>query len=593
MYKLLNFLFCGVGVKLQLFKWKDSSRDKSKLLEALNLIISIDRKIMDISLDLNGVLNEILAGFRKVSNSHDCQILLRRGNKLFIAHSTEKSAFEEEFDIQDCLAGKVLETRGVFYSGNVLLDYPDRYKWRLGKENSTQMLSQLSVPIFSPTTDKVILGILNSESPDLNAYNKEDRQIASQFALQAGVAINNLHFQEGVKLTMSIVDAFQSSHRLQIDAVRDALVRLSNFFGNEIVVQLLSVDIKKSSLLVWCSTIPSTENTSVLIKNSFCGLVYNKNRTLRSNDVEKEHPNQFKDTVGNSGQKPTKSEMASPIKKSGIIIGILNIESSSSFAFTEHDENFLKMIALQAEAWMPIHSQQNLNAITAMKTIGDAAANIIHVVRNTSASLSYPLSELKKISEDTYPSVFQYVDRINRSITGLGNRIDDLEKNYVRGQNEPEKTFINSLMINVVTEVISRAEIDIIYELDNSLEEVYISPGFKDVVWNLLSNAQKAIKEKKTGTITVGSKMHIGEYTKEKEGFSVWVKDDGVGISKENLENILDPRFSSNEKGGFGLFWVNTFVERWGGKITIESTLNEGANFKITFPYSPISQVLE
>ncbi len=73
----------------------------------------------------------------------------------------------------------------------------------------------------------------------------------------------------------------------------------------------------------------------------------------------------------------------------------------------------------------------------------------------------------------------------------------------------------------------------------------------------------------------------------EDETVILRIKDEGVGIARENLEHIFEPFFSTKESGkatGLGLAVVFGIVERHRGKIEVESELGVGTTFTITLP---------
>lgn len=63
------------------------------------------------------------------------------------------------------------------------------------------------------------------------------------------------------------------------------------------------------------------------------------------------------------------------------------------------------------------------------------------------------------------------------------------------------------------------------------------------------------------------------------------IKDNGIGIDRDNMEKIFELRYSTKESRlGFGLFWTKDFVEGLGGNITVESEVGKGTTFIIHLP---------
>ena len=76
------------------------------------------------------------------------------------------------------------------------------------------------------------------------------------------------------------------------------------------------------------------------------------------------------------------------------------------------------------------------------------------------------------------------------------------------------------------------------------------------------------------------------------DNVQIFVKDEGVGIDKENLSKIFDKftrienHLTSKTQGnGLGLFITKNLVDLMNGKIEVESELNKGTEFKLTFPF--------
>ena len=103
-----------------------------------------------------------------------------------------------------------------------------------------------------------------------------------------------------------------------------------------------------------------------------------------------------------------------------------------------------------------------------------------------------------------------------------------------------------------------------------------------NVLTNLVDNAIKYSNESPTINI---------ESTVSDKWVSIIVRDDGIGISKDNLQKIFDKFFRvptgnvHNVKGfGLGLSYVWDVLNRFGGNITVQSELNKGSKFTINIP---------
>lgn len=109
------------------------------------------------------------------------------------------------------------------------------------------------------------------------------------------------------------------------------------------------------------------------------------------------------------------------------------------------------------------------------------------------------------------------------------------------------------------------------------------------VVRNLLSNAIKFTNE--YGQVVINAIKHHHNITDSKSFVLISVKDNGIGIPKDDISKLfrLDKNYTrigtKNEKGtGLGLILCKEFIEKNNGKIWVESEHKVGSTFFFSLP---------
>jgi len=158
----------------------------------------------------------------------------------------------------------------------------------------------------------------------------------------------------------------------------------------------------------------------------------------------------------------------------------------------------------------------------------------------------------------------------------------------------PEKKFTDlNQVIDDTVRIIERPahlrDIDITVDLDRTLPPIWIDADqIKQVIMNMLVNAQHAVEEK--GTITITTRRAQDPRAKASEAkpmVVVSIVDTGCGIPEKNLKRIFDPFFTSKDVGkgtGLGLSVSHGIVEAHGGLIDVQSKVGEGSTFRVFLP---------
>ncbi|SKB11702.1 Multi-sensor signal transduction multi-kinase [Planktothrix sp. PCC 11201] len=136
-----------------------------------------------------------------------------------------------------------------------------------------------------------------------------------------------------------------------------------------------------------------------------------------------------------------------------------------------------------------------------------------------------------------------------------------------------------------------RPEIQVIKDYGDLPQIQCYAGQLNQVFMNILSNAIDALEQSNQG-LSYG-KIHNQirvktELSSDQKQVIIWIKDNGIGISKEVQEKIFDHLFTTKEVGkgtGLGLAIARQIiVEKHSGTLTVNSSLDQGSEFTILIP---------
>jgi two-component system nitrogen regulation sensor histidine kinase NtrY len=210
----------------------------------------------------------------------------------------------------------------------------------------------------------------------------------------------------------------------------------------------------------------------------------------------------------------------------------------------------------------------------------EMAKQVAHEIKNPLTPMRLSVQSFQRKFDPEDPKIHQKVDEYTKTLI---QQIDTMSSIASAFSNFAKMPAQQNEMLNVVE--ITRLAMDIFNEeyIHVSFEKEEIIAKFDRtqlirVITNLVKNAIQAIPNDQIQRIDV-------RVFEQNEKVMITVKDNGIGITKENTPKIFEPKFTTKTSGmGLGLGMVKNIVETYNGSITFTSEENEGTTFIVAFP---------
>ena len=219
-----------------------------------------------------------------------------------------------------------------------------------------------------------------------------------------------------------------------------------------------------------------------------------------------------------------------------------------------------------------------LRSLEKYAVTGRVARVIAHEVRNPLTNINLAAEQLRSEIEDT-----QNTDMLFKMITRNSERINQLVSDLLDTTRVSELKFadasINDIMdesIKLASDRIELNQVRVIKKYDPDICPISVDiEKIKIAFLNIIVNAVEAMGE--NGVLEIST-------SKKNEKCIVKIADNGIGMSKSDMDRLFEPYFTTKEKGnGLGLANTQNIILGHKGSISAESEPGKGTVFTITF----------
>jgi two-component system, NtrC family, sensor kinase len=246
------------------------------------------------------------------------------------------------------------------------------------------------------------------------------------------------------------------------------------------------------------------------------------------------------------------------------------VSTDENKLFLEFFQDITQQKKLQAEL---IQSEK-------LAGIGTLASGIAHELNNPLAGiLGTAEIMIDQFKEDT--KLFEYTNDIIQYSETAAAVIKDLTNYSRKEKGETEALLINDIIENSIRLAERGMDFKKI-EVHKDLKELPLVEvnrnNLQQVFMNIIVNAVQSMP--------TGGKLNI-QSRQTPYSIRISIKDTGIGIEKDNIQEVFDPFFTTKEPGkgtGLGLSITHQILTEMGGRIHINSSSDDGTEIVISLP---------
>lgn len=458
--------------------------------------------------------------------------------------------------------------------------------------------SELAVPL---EVLGEVRGVLNVDSPRLDAFSAGDQELLSALASQAARVIQNTWLYEQLRLKARLFETLVSvgqtiNSTLNLDDALKVITREAAVLMKAKMCSLLLLDESREWLELRASFGAGEtyiQKPRLSVAESLLGIVVRRKKPMQVENVQISSRYQ---NIEVARQEGLVSLLGVPLLFSGQAIGTLSVYTGQSHSFSNEEIRILLALAeLSALAIEKarlyervVDVEEQLRQSEKLSAIGLLAAEVAHEIRN-------PLTVMKML----YHSLdlkFPAHDPRAKDAEIMGQKMDHLNKiveqilDFARST-EPKLSEVNlNELIDdlglLIRHKLQNQGIELVRRLAPDLPAVMAdATQLEQVFLNLTLNAVQAMPD--GGRLTIATRtVSLPRRGDKPSHVIVDFTDRGEGMNLEQRQRAFTSLLSTTKsKGtGLGLAIVSRVVETHRGKLKIKSRPGKGTTISVALP---------
>lgn len=219
---------------------------------------------------------------------------------------------------------------------------------------------------------------------------------------------------------------------------------------------------------------------------------------------------------------------------------------------------------------------------SALRAMTSGTAIVNHTIKNELGKINLYADRIQSYASEEKQQAMQHdmqiVMQSTQNILAMVNRIQGQIQDIVVNEEAVPLRSIIDRVLQDIKPYLEKSRVEVTFDVDEQIEVICDPVHIREVLTNLSMNSIEAMKQ--GGTLSI--QMHLS-----RKHLVVIVRDNGTGISKENLQYVLDPFFSTKKTGknfGLGLSYCYNVMQKHQGNLEIQSIPDVGTTVYLYFP---------
>ncbi len=237
-----------------------------------------------------------------------------------------------------------------------------------------------------------------------------------------------------------------------------------------------------------------------------------------------------------------------------------------------------------------------------MPTVGTMSPGMVHELNQPLNAIKVGNDVIRIMIKKGSPLNLNQIEAITFEVGKQITRASQMIERFSVAEGVPgfEKTVINvnnpiCYTLDLLEHQFKLDSIDVTVDLDQNLPRILAHHNrLVQVIYNILINSREAIETRRATTADNTRHRILLRTFRQNQQVVIMVKDTGHGIEEHNLDRVFEPFFTTKgtRKGkGLGLTICDQIVRDCGGRIAIESRLQDGTTVTLSFPEANVDDM--